>query len=379
MSAVAVVGHPFSSIGMGEQARAGFAAIRAVGVEAKFYDVFRYAERTDPDFRFVVLPNESSDLNKHPVRIFHINGDEVDAVTEALAARGDEFQGGYNIIVPAWELPTYPAAWKAQLEAFDEIWAISYFVKAALEAAGLSSHHVGQAVEKSFPTLLGRKYFGIRESAFVILNFFDTQSFSSRKNPRAILELFRRIRKARPYDDIQLVLKMRAGDTATPEGNNVLGAEIPNEVRVITENLSSHETYSLISACDCFGSLHRAEGFGRGMAEAMWLGRLALATNWSGNCDYMEKTNSLLVDYNLIDIKSGEYLHADGQQWADPDIDHAEFLLRAAIDDPDYAASLRNQGRIAALSKCSNRAVGLRMLSRLTSASARGRQAARLK
>ena len=363
---VAVVGHPFSSIGMGEQVRAGYSALAAVGINARFYDVFRHVERSDVDLRQLVAPNEIQDLNDHTVRIFHINGDEVDTVRATLKERRVDFRSAYNIIVPVWELPTYPKVWKSKLAFFDEVWAPSRFVKASFDAIGIQGHHVGQAVEKTYPTLFGRRYFGIRKSAFVILNFFDTKSYPRRKNPEGILELYRRIRKAMPFDDIQLVLKMREGDASVTNVEVVMETDIPRDVRLLSTNLTSHETFSLLSASDCFASLHRSEGFGRGLAEAMWLGRLALGTGWSGNRDYMEQDNSLMVNYHLVDVGDGDYPHSGGQQWAEPDIDHAVFLLKAVINDPGHAQAIVRRARIAAILNCSNRAVGLRMAARLS-------------
>ena len=371
MTAVAIVGHPFSSIGMGEQVRAGFSALAAVGIDARFYDVFRHSERSDLDFRRLVSPNEVQHLDNHAVRIFHVNGDEVDPVCAALAERGVDFRSAYNIIVPVWELPVYPKVWKSKLAMFDEIWAPSHFVRQSLDAAGLSSHHVGQAVEKYYPILFGRRYFGIRESAFVVLNFFDTKSYPKRKNPEAVLELYHHIRKSLPFDDIQFVLKMRAGDADVADVESVMKASVPRDVHVLTGNLTSQEAFSLLSAVDCFASLHRSEGFGRGLAEAMWLGRLALGTGWSGNRDYMSEGNSLMVDFRLIDVNKGDYPQADGQQWAEPDIDHAVFLLKSVINDPARGRAISRQARIAAILNCSNRSVGLRMAARLSGAKAR--------
>jgi hypothetical protein len=100
----------------------------------------------------------------------------------------------------------------------------------------------------------------------------------------------------------------------------------------------------------------------------MWLGRLALGTGWSGNRDYMDKDNSLLVDYALVDVEDGQYPHWENQQWAEPDVDHAKFLLEAAIDDLEVLAAIQARGRISALLNCSNRVVGLRMLQRIAAA-----------
>lgn len=350
---------------MGEQARGGLRALSAAGVKGDAYDIYRHAPRDDPDMRSLVLPIETSTLPRSGVRIFHINGDEVDDVIKSLDDRGLDFRAGYNVIVPAWELPRYPAVWSAKLKLFDEVWALSSFIREALAAAGIDSVHVGQSVENAFGYYLPRRYFGIRESAFVLLCFLDLQSYPSRKNPRAVLELYRELRRTRPLDDVQLVLKVRAGELPAQEIERELDIELPRDVVLLNERYDTFTIRSLIACCDCLVSLHRSEGFGRGMAEAMLLGRLALATGWSGNCDYMAPSNSLLVDYELVKVKKGEYPQSAGQSWAQPDPDHALDLLCKVIDGRTGIKSIVRQARADVIRVASNRAVGIRMLNRL--------------
>ncbi len=194
---IIIIGHPFASVGMGEQMRSAVSALKAAHVPMKVFDVFKHAARIDPDHRSLIEPLETAKLGKG-VRVFHINGNEIEPVLQRLAAVGQRFEEGYNIIVPAWELPFYPAEWRKLLRRFDEVWAISRFVKEMFERSGVEAHHVGQNVEIPTRSWLPRRYFGIRESAFVILNFFDLTSFSQRKNPEAVVELFNRLRRARP-------------------------------------------------------------------------------------------------------------------------------------------------------------------------------------
>jgi hypothetical protein len=359
-----IVSHPFSSNGMGEQGRSGLRALLAVGQSPKIYDLFRYAARKDPDYRELVRTREIATL-PDGVRIFHINGDEVESALSAIAAQGSDFKNGYNIIVPAWELPTYPHIWEPALRNFNEIWAISHFVQIGLKEIGLKSEYIGQSVNVAPGYLLPRQYFGIRESAFVLLNFFDTASYSQRKNPAATIRLYNRFRKLRPYDDVQLILKVRSGDQDTADLENAIDSEIPRDAVVIPNNFMSHEIRSLIAAADCLVSLHRSEGFGRGMAEAMDLSRLALATGWSGNCDFMSPDNSLFVKYSLVEVQEGHYPHSQGQKWAEPDQDHALYLLLKAIDDPSWAQQIRRRGRMSVMARASNRSVGTRALQRL--------------
>lgn len=359
---ITVIGHPFAPIGMGEQMRSHIAAMDALGLHHRVLDIFRHSARTDDAHAALIGDRERRDLPAG-IRIFHVNGDEVARVLEALAARGGNFGAGYNVIIPAWELPTYPAAWAKALARFDEIWAISEFVRDSLAASGLASHVIGQSVEPAPGARLPRRWFAIRESAFVLLHFLDLTSYATRKNPQAALDLFTRLRQARPLRDLQLVLKVKNGESAA----NDWAASLPRDpaIRVLPEPLDSLGTRSLIAAGDCFVSLHRAEGFGRGLGEAMALGRLALGTAWSGNLDFMAEDNSVLVPCRRVPVRRGEYPHTRGQSWAEPDVSAATERLLPLLDDPERAAGIAERGRRAVLRSHGNRAVGLRILDRL--------------
>jgi hypothetical protein len=356
---VTIVGHPWAPIGMGEQMRSHIMAGRAMMLNQRVYDVFRYAQRTDAAHA-QILDGLEVDTLPGGIRIFHINGDEVEPVIAAIEARGGSFNDGYNIIVPAWELPTYPAAWAEKLKRFDEVWALSRFIQSSLAAAGIDSHYTGQAIEPLPGPLLPRRHFGIRETAFVFLTFFDISSYATRKNPFAVVELFERLRADLPYFDMQLVLKAKNGERGAEEWAATLPAN--SQIKVIATPLDTLGVRSLINASDCLVSLHRAEGFGRGPGEAMALGRLALATGWSGNVDFMTKENSLLVDHGMIELAEGDYPHWTGQSWADPSVDHAFALARPLLDDPTRGAALARRGQIEVLRSHGNRAVGLRIL-----------------
>jgi len=111
--------------------------------------------------------------------------------------------------------------------------------------------------------------------------------------------------------------------------------------------LSRTEMFGLQNNIDCYVSLHRAEGFGLGMAECMYLGKPVIATGYSGNLDFMDSDNSLLVDYRMIPLRDGDYMCWQGQHWADPDVAHAARLMRQVFDDRELA---RRVGAAAAIS-----------------------------
>lgn len=364
-----IIGHPYAPIGMGEQMRSHVQACTALRLHHRVLDIFRYAQRTDPVHFQVIGELERRDA-PDGIRVFHINGDEAEPVIRAFEARGGRFAAGYNIIVPAWELPAYPAAWAEHLRRFDEVWALSRFVQASLATAGVASHLVGQGVELEGGAILPRRYFGIRESAFVLLNFFDLSSYPSRKNPDAVLALLDRLRRDDPFRDVQLVLKVKNGERAA-EDWAAAQADDP-QVKVIATPLDTLGVRSLMAACDCFVSLHRAEGFGRGLGEAMALGRLVMGTGWSGNLDFMTEHNALLVRHRLVALQPDEYPHWEGQSWGDPDVEHAWALLRPVLDDPDRGRAIARRGQAEVLRSHGNRALGLRILDRLERIAAAG-------
>lgn len=359
---ISVIGHPFVPIGMGEQMRSFIRAAEHVQIDCEVVDVYQWAPRVDPAHQAIVGDREAS-IPTQKICVYHLNGDEVEPCVAALKARGFDFDAHINIVMPAWELPVYPEEWAEKLRRFDACWAISEFVNASLSKAGLPSRFVGQAAEVDKRSFLPRKHFGIRESAFAILHFFDTSSYVARKNPAAAIETFRQLREKRPFDDLQLILKVK-GDMATADFIQSLAMQ-SQDIVIIDEQLSTFRVQSLIRCSDAFLSLHRSEGYGRGLAEAMSLETLAVGTGWSGNMDFMHADNSLLVDYNLVSVKEGEYPFGKGNRWAEADPFDAAVKLQKVIDSPADFRRLTARAARDIFSHSGHRAVGLRILQAL--------------
>ena len=87
-----------------------------------------------------------------------------------------------------------------------------------------------------------------------------------------------------------------------------------------------------IAMCDCFVSLHRAEGFSLGLAGAMLMGKPVIGTNYSGNLAFMNRENSLLVDFELVEIAENGYVYKKGFRWAEPSEAHAAELMRSVFE-----------------------------------------------
>ena len=326
--------------------RAIFRAFRSVGVTPTIFDWSRSRPVDDPAGEIT-----SSLVDDLPgrFRIFHANGFEVPAVFEVLKGlQGKGFAEGYNIVFPAWELPRYPDVWARDLERFDEVWASSRFCCDSFrQAVTTPVRHVVNACEPHTDSLLGRSHFKIPEHRLVVLFFFDALSWSVRKNPLAVIEAFRGLLARRPQADAHLVLKMHSTSHA-PEvlaEMRSLSEPFAERMTIIETTLTDNEVGNLIQCSDCFLSLHRSEGFGRGPAEAMFFGKPVIATGWSGNMQYMNPDVSFPVRFRLVPVRPGEYPAFENQLWAEPDVAHATELLIALADDPVLRRSVGERAR----------------------------------
>lgn len=337
-----LVGHPFIPIGRGEDIRASFRAFRASGFTLPVLDVFA-ANDIDADIEHELAGHLVKELSDS-INIFFINGDEIALVLSHL--RNEWPSGAYNIIYPAWELSIYPHEWADQIEQhFNEVWCHSRFVYESLrQTVSKPVFHLPLASQVEISTFLSRRYFGIPESAYVFLFFFDFTSYIHRKNPFGVLKAFEKVCTERHGEDIRLVIKM-SGSIYKQEDYLRIKEDLEefkyrSKVIVINRTLNNNEIKNLIRCCDCFVSLHRSEGFGRGLSEAMYLGRPVVATGYSGNLDFMNEDNSCLVRYKLVPVIEGQYPHARGQVWAEPDIDHAVEYMLTLLSNRDFRRRL---------------------------------------
>jgi glycosyltransferase involved in cell wall biosynthesis len=249
-----------------------------------------------------------------------------------------------------WELDRVPRAWLAWAALMDEIWVSSRFIHDTFARAlpGKPIRYVPLPVPEPIPSALTRVDFGLAADIFTVLVAFDLSSHWARKNPMGAIAAFRR---AFPSAiDAQLVLKVSGADQNPGQLEQLRGltADMPN-VRIIDRNLPPHDLAALIRCADVLLSLHRSEGFGLFIAEAMWLGTAVVATGWSGVMDMLDPDNALLVKFTKVPVKPADYPSVPpGAQWADPDIGHAADCLRRLASDPGLRTQLRTKARARA-------------------------------
>jgi glycosyltransferase involved in cell wall biosynthesis len=358
---LALIGHPFAPIGMGEHVRCSFRAFRSVARKPALIDLYGMSDAAASG-TLDLVPFASTELGS--INVFHINADEVEL---AFATLGDRIpKDAYNIVYPAWELASFPDPWIAILERFDEAWAPSAFIADALrEKLSKPVVEMPLATEVLLESFLSRRYFGIAEDAYVFLFFYDFRSYASRKNPRAVLDAFRRTVAARPYCNARLVIKTHGGDDASSRALLEEYADIASRIAIIERTMTDNEVKNLVRCADAFVSLHRSEGYGRGMAEAMYLGKPVVATGYSGNMTFMTASNSHPIGYSLVPLEPESYPFWQDQVWAEPDIAAAADKLIALIDDPEAGRALGRKASIDIRRELSYRATGTRFVRRI--------------
>ncbi|MGH0034627.1 MAG: glycosyltransferase [Myxococcota bacterium] len=356
-----LIGYPRAELGMGEHVRLSAVALDAIKFPFALYDFSANVVARQQDDRFVSWLDNEATFN---VNLFHINADQMQVVRDTLGE--DFFAGRHNVGYWAWELSRFPAAWRGAIEMVDEVWAPSRFVQESIsKTADRPVVWMPIAVQVSAPPSIDRSYFHLPEDRFIFLFSFDFSSYATRKNPRAVMEAFQRAFD-RDRRDVLLLIKTMAQDWHQEE-LAALRAEVAEDprMRLLDAVLSPREIAGLVNCCDSYVSLHRSEGFGRGMAEAMALGKPVIATNYSGNTDFMTESTSCLVDYQLVPVAEGEYPHHEDQVWADPDVDQAADAMRKLVLDPVRSRLIGARARRHIEQGWGPAAVGTRMLQRL--------------
>lgn len=249
----------------------------------------------------------------------------------------------------AWELEALPAEWMASYSCYDEVWGISAFTTAALAQPGLRPvRTVPQPIHLPDGFVPApRASFGLADGEVVFLFMFDPHSFVERKNPQGVIRAFA---QAFPRGDepVRLVVKTHHG-ADFPEVMAALRAlSDDSRVEMRDEYSSRKEVLGLVAAADAFVSLHRSEGFGRGPAEAMLLGKPVILTDYSGTQDFADADVALLVPASLVPVAPDEYIGVEGQRWAEPDVAAAAAHMRWVARKPAAARGLglRAQARI---------------------------------
>ncbi|MBW4025242.1 MAG: glycosyltransferase [Proteobacteria bacterium] len=365
--AVNVLGHFCYPSGLRVSVEAMADALEEAGVAVTRRDVRTRFDSDRPHIRYGGL--ESAD-----VTIIHVQPGDLFLKAHERADLAERSPRTYRIAYWYWELDEVPPGWAEIARSADEIWTATRFVGDAVRRVV-----VDRPVRVLFPgvrlapfTPRPREALGAPargEGRFAFLFSFHMASITERKNPLGLIRAFRRA--FGPEEPVDLVLKTTSEPRHAAE-LAALRAAAGAHVTIIDRVFTLDETLALMEGCDAYVSLHRAEGLGLTMAEAMLLGKPVIGTRYSGNLHFMNDDNSLLVDCELRPLgRDFPPLYDAAARWAEPSEAHAARLMRGLYDDPAAAAALGRRGQESARRSLGLATAGERMAERL--AEIRGR------
>lgn len=362
-----VVGYLQAETGMGEAARATVRALDAAGVPLSLHslDLGVVARRQDTTFA------ETTSDFPYDVNLLVVNADQVPAVYDHLG--GEVFGRRANVGLWLWELAHFPDRFLPAFDLLHEVWTPSTFcVDAISSISPIPVRRLPLAVEvraggdggieggapEGAPTP-ARDAFGLPAGAFVFLFSFSYLSYAERKNPLALIAAFERAFPAAAGERVALVLKTSQSDFA-PEAHRRLVAAAQRDRRIvlIDRYLSRAETDVLTDLADCYVSLHRSEGFGLTLAEAMARAKPVVATPYGGVTDFFHAGTGFPVAYELVALAQDVGPYPAGACWADPDVGDAARQLRSVYERRDEARDVGRRGRDAIGRQLSHDAVG---------------------
>lgn len=319
---VNLYGFAYGELGIGEDLRMAVACCEAANIPYYVVNVdagdVRQADRL---LEGKTHELHSAQLPPYRTNIFCLPA--FDTVSRIFMQKGaSPFEGYHNIGWWPWELSVFPKAWKPYaFELVDEVWASSTFLEDMYKrSTDKPVHLVPLAVSVDRLKKNPRSFYGLPDNAYLFLYVFDFNSSVARKNPIAAVNAFK---QAFPQRDktVGLVLKTMNTNPNNPEWQAFIKECIADErIHVLTETMDRPDVLGLIDACDAYVSLHRAEGFGRTIAEAILLGKPVIATNYSGNVDFSYLEINYLIDFELTCIPNDIYqwvTQMDGAMWAE--------------------------------------------------------------
>lgn len=357
-----VFGDWAATTGLAQAARRLTVALHDAGFDLSLGKVHSGAPRDDR--RVPDVLRRLRDDRPHVIDVWMLNVNEFPVISDDLLRPTG--RDTYSIGVWYWELPTFPERLIAQMSRVDEIWVATSFVQASFRSATDRPVHVVPAI---VPELKGtgrrRQDIGLTDDEVVFLFSFDVNSMVARKNPGAVIEAFGRAFPPSVGHRSRLVIKV-LNLARQPEFAQWLRAAVTavNGV-LIEEDLSDAELADLFLCADAYVSLHRSEGFGFGIAEAMSVGKPVIATAYSGNLDFATAANSLQVGYRLCEITSADHTYNEdasetyptGAVWADPDVGQAARWMKLLAADPGLRKRLGEAGRATIRERYSARPV----------------------
>ncbi len=320
-----VIGYIDGEFGLGEAVRSLIKAIQNANIPVA---LINFDLKTNHNHNDITFTNFSANA-PYDINLVLIGFGEINHLLTHLT-KAELLRNKYNIYFLNWESEYFPSEFVPNISFFDEIWTASQYCKDVI------SKYVRVPVYV-IPYPIDVPLLDAKDD--VVCNFYDKSSFNfcfifdynstlERKNPLNLIEAFQ---KAFGKEDLSVRLTIKASlSTRFSKEKQLLSDKIGDSKNIkIVEKIFRKDTLNhIINNCDSYISMHRSEGFGLTMAEAMYFSKPVIATGYSGNTEFMKADNSFLVDYEMCQVDSNIINYDINTIWSNPSVDHAAELLK---------------------------------------------------
>lgn len=334
-----VAGYARAELGVGEAGRRIAQAVARTGVPWQMVGLTE-GPQSRQEHRY---HGALADRAEYSNQLLCVNADMTPRLVERMGARP---RGGRRVGYWFWELSEFPETFAPAFDVVDEVWVASEFNRAAVQARTdkpVRVVHLPVPV-RARPTSRTRAQLGLPEDRQVFVTIFDHLSVMARKNPIAVIEAYRSA--FGPDENTCLVVKSINGHLRPLEREQLrLAAHGRPDIVLMEHYLSGAEVAALVELADCLVSLHRSEGYGLNLVDAMAAGTPVVATAYSGNMEFMTPETGFLVPYDLIEVGRGAEPYDPRAVWAEPDTTAAAEAMRAVVDDHARARAVAAAAR----------------------------------
>lgn len=258
---------------------------------------------------------------------------------QVVYGQGDVFyknDGKYKIGYTMLETTGIPKEWVRQCNLMDEVWVPSSFNVETFRNSGVKVpiYVIPLGIDPNYysPNIESYK----RHDKYTFLSVFE---WGERKAPEVLLKAYTKAFSKK--DNVLLLCKVINNDGSINVQEEIRKLQLPEEgpeiIFLYNTKFADYDMPTLYRSADCFVIPTRGEGWGMPILEAMACGLPTIATDWSSQMDFFNKSNGYPVDVEKLIEAKAKCPYYDGFKWANPSEEHLIENLRYVYDHQEEA------------------------------------------